>query len=76
MWVGREARLVTPATLSPGRWYYTVGLSITADPPGDARNNDDGSSAASQLVRRLIMGNGNHEDLPEARTATFTVKGP
>lgn len=75
-WVGREARLVTPAALAPGRWYYTVGLSIAADPPGDARNGDDPPSAVSQLVRRVIMGSGNREDLPQARTATFTVKGP
>lgn len=76
-WVESGAKLLTPNNLQQGKWYYTVDVSISAEPPPDARGSgDDPASGSLQWVQRIVLGRGDHDDLPEAKSAPFVVGRP
>jgi hypothetical protein len=68
--LGQEQLIATPKTLPPGRWYYTVQLTVSVDDPADP--NSSGPSSLNAL-QRFVLGRGPHRTYSPQSTATFTV---
>jgi hypothetical protein len=67
--LGAEQRILTPQTLAPGRWYYTVQLDVSVDDQSDAA----GSAPLLNSLQRLILGGPAHTYGPQ-NTASFEVR--
>jgi hypothetical protein len=67
--LGQEQQINTPRTLTPGRWYYTVQLTVTADDRPDPNSKAQPLSA----FQRLILGNGQSRTYGPQTTVNFVV---
>ncbi|HEY4320787.1 MAG TPA: hypothetical protein VGM77_06345 [Gemmatimonadales bacterium] len=67
--LGQEQQINTPRTLAPGRWYYSVQLTVTADDRPDPNSKAQPLSA----FQRLILGNGLSRTYGPQTTVTFVV---
>jgi len=73
-YAGGEVRPLMPRRLSPGKWYYTVDLTISI--ATDAEYGSRGGTDPGGFFQRLILGVGPSDVLPTATTAPFVVPNP